>query len=191
MKKSAQERGAINRMLMSHGLGRLEDGAGLMASLGFLVENHEHLRTLFARCEPEERRSMYDALTPYLHFQAHSLDWYIARSAEKAERDQLPTIEADGSLKWPSDKTAPTFGGQSVDTIAKDLADAQTAVNDQLAKYHLTLTCRKCTREESFTGDRKADAVLNARLAGWTYDEIKGDGREICPACPGARVVVN
>ena len=36
---SAQDKSAINRMLMSHGLGRLKHGAGLMSQLGFLVQD--------------------------------------------------------------------------------------------------------------------------------------------------------
>jgi hypothetical protein len=39
--QATQDKSAINRMLMSHGLGRLEDGAGLMSQLGFLVQAHE------------------------------------------------------------------------------------------------------------------------------------------------------
>ena len=61
--QTAQEKSAINRMLMSHGLGRLEDGAGLMSQLGFLVQGHEHLRSVLVRCEPENRSAMYDSLT--------------------------------------------------------------------------------------------------------------------------------
>ena len=39
--QTAQDKSAIDRMLQSHGLGRLEDGAGLMSQLGFLVQDHE------------------------------------------------------------------------------------------------------------------------------------------------------
>ena len=46
--QTTQDKSAINRMLQSHGLGRLEDGAGLMAQLGFLVQDHEHLRFLLS-----------------------------------------------------------------------------------------------------------------------------------------------
>jgi len=40
-----QDKSAINRMLMSHVLGRLEDGAGLISQLGFLVRGREHFRS--------------------------------------------------------------------------------------------------------------------------------------------------
>ena len=66
--RTAEETSAINRMLQSHGLGRLEDGAGLVAQLGYMVMDHEHLRSLLVRCEPENRSAMYDSLTPYLRF---------------------------------------------------------------------------------------------------------------------------
>jgi len=69
--RSAEETSAINRMLQSHGLGRLEDGAGLMSQLGYMVMDHEHLRSLLIRCEPENRSAMYDSassqeMEPYL-----------------------------------------------------------------------------------------------------------------------------
>jgi hypothetical protein len=64
--RTAEETSAINRMLMSHGLRRLEDGARLLSQLGFLVQDHEHLRSLLVRCEPENRSAMYDSLKPYL-----------------------------------------------------------------------------------------------------------------------------
>jgi len=76
--QTAQEKSAINRMLMSHGLGRLEDRAGLMSQLGLLVQDHEHFRSLLARCEPENRSAMYDSLKPYLRFTPKPLDVYIS-----------------------------------------------------------------------------------------------------------------
>jgi hypothetical protein len=56
MMQTAQKKSAINRMLQSHGLATLESGSGLIAQLGFLVQDHEHLRSLLVRCEPENRR---------------------------------------------------------------------------------------------------------------------------------------
>jgi hypothetical protein len=58
--RTTEEHAAINRMLQSHGLGRLEDGAGLISQLGFMVMDHEHLRSLLVRCEPENRSAMYN-----------------------------------------------------------------------------------------------------------------------------------
>jgi len=179
--RSAQEHAAINRMLKSHGLGSLEDGAGLMAQLGFLVQDHEHLRSLLVRCEPENRSAMYDSLRPYPRFQAKPLDVYIAESAEKAARLDLPTIDEKGNVNF-SPSLTPTID-QEVSAIAqKDVAIAQKAVADAMAKWTLTVTCRKCTKAETFSGIRKADALQSVRDAGWVYDSWR-DGSEICPDC--------
>lgn len=178
--RSPQEKSAINRMLMSHQLGRLEEGTGLLAQLGFLVRDHEHLRSLLVRCEPENRSDMYNSLKPYLHFDAQPLDAYIAESARLAEQNQLPTIDKDGDLRWTNH--TPQVGTTDSDA-------AQVAVNQAFAEHTLVLTCRSCTKAETFTGDTKHDAVLNARLAGWVYYEVDGVPREICPECPAIRKV--
>src|SRR5215472_15284644 len=126
-----QDKSAINRMLASHGLGRLEDGAGLMAQLGFLVQDHEHLRSLLARCEPENRSAMYDSLRPYLRFTPKPLDVYIAESAERAARQDLPTIDAAGNVNF---RPTPTY------KLGSDLVAAQVAENEAFAKHTLTVT---------------------------------------------------
>lgn len=167
-----QDRSQLNRILQSHGLGRLEDGAGLMAQLGFLVEDHNHLRDLIAKCDPAERWNMYESLKPYLGFEAHSLDWYVSEAGRMAEAKQLPVMAPDGALK-------PFL----VPQVHSDAAFAQDAINRAFAKEVLTLTCAKCTKVAQFPGDRKIDAVFAARAAGWTYNELNNTGREICPAC--------
>jgi hypothetical protein len=98
--RTTEEHSAINRMLQSHGLGRLEDGAGLISQLGFMVMDHEHLRSLLIRCEPENRSAMYDSLKPYLRFTPKSLDVYIAESAERAANQDLPTIDGAGNINF-------------------------------------------------------------------------------------------
>ena len=173
--RTIQEASAINRMLQSHGLGALEDGAGLISQLGFMVQDHEHLRSLLARCEPENRSAMYDSLKPYLRFAPKPLDVYIAESKELAERQHLPTIDEKGNINFNS-KLTPTLD-QEVAAIA------QKAVTDAVAKWNLTVTCRKCTKYETFSGIRKADAIQAARDAGWVYDST-GEGYEILPGLP-------
>jgi hypothetical protein len=69
-----------------------------MEALGSKIRDHEHFRSLLARCEPRERQSIYDSLKPHLHFSPLPLDVYIARSADLAERKQLPMIREDGSF---------------------------------------------------------------------------------------------
>jgi hypothetical protein len=174
-------------MLGTHGLGQLEDGTGLLAQLGFMVQDHEHLRSLLVRCEPENRSSMYDSLKPYLRFEARPLDSYIAESAQRAEAQKLPTIDAAGNLTWQDKALAPAV---SATTVSPDDGLAQRIVNHALAKHHLVVTCRSCTRQEQFTGDTQADAVLNARLAGWVYYvDANSTEQEICPECPAVRRV--
>jgi hypothetical protein len=178
--RTAEEKSAINRMLQSHGLGRLEDGSGLMSQLGYMVMDHEHLRSLLIRCEPENRSAMYDSLKPYLRFTPKTLDTYIAESAERAANQDLPTIDGAGNIN---------FSPALTPELDPDVAAAQDAVNGAFAKHVLTVTCRSCTKQESFTGDTKYDAIVNARLAGWVYYEIDGQPREICPDCPAVRGV--
>jgi hypothetical protein len=129
---ATQDKSSINRMLVSHGLGRLEDGAGLIAQLGFMVMDHEHLRSLLVRCEPENRSAMCDSLKPYLRFTPKPLDVYIAQSAERAANQDLPTIDAVGNIHF---SPAPTY------EMAPDVAAAQAAVNEAFAKHVLTVTC--------------------------------------------------
>ena len=178
--RTTEEHSAINRMLQSHGLGRLEDGAGLISQLWFLVMDHEHLRSLLVRCEPENRSAMYDSLKPYLRFTPKPLDVYIAESADRAARQDLPTIDSTGNINF-----SPTLTPE----LAPDVAAAQDAVNEAFAKHALTVTCRSCTKQALFTGDTKYDAIVNARLAGWVYYEMDGQPREICPDCPAVRGV--
>ena len=179
--RSQTDHDAINRMLGTHGLGQLEEGPGLLAQLGFLVQDHEHLRSLLVRCEPENRSSMYDSLKPYLRFEARPLDVYIAESARRAEVQKLPTIDVEGHLTWHESALTPAVS---------DTAAAQDVVNQAMAKCQLVVTCRSCTKQAAFTGDTKADAVLNARLAGWVYYvDANGTEQEVCPECPAIRRV--
>lgn len=98
--------------------------------------------------------------------------------------------------------SAPPFKGQTIDVVpvpidvVPSIAEmfhenddfgckkiAQRAVDFAFGEV-LTLTCRKCTRQEQFTGNTKPGAIMNARRAGWTYDELLGNCSEICPECP-------
>lgn len=174
--RPTQEHTAINRMLMSHGLGRLEDGPGLLAQLAYVVQDHEHFRSLLARCEPGERRNMYESMRPYLSFTAKPLDVYMAEAGTSAEARQLPVQAPDGTLQ---PFHAPVV--QSDDYIA------QQAVNKALARVRLVLTCRRCTQQGEFIGDRKVDAVYAARDAGWAVEVADGTGLVICPECLDAK----
>jgi hypothetical protein len=134
---------------------------------------------LLNKCDPAGRRNMYEALKPNLRFEAKPLDVYLADIAIDAEARQLPTVDpSSGQLK--------PFRVAEISGPLSDEAQAQEAVNQAFAKQKLIVTCRSCTRQEQFTGDTKADAVFNARLAGWVYYEKDGVPREICPDCPAS-----
>jgi hypothetical protein len=167
--QSAADRQAINHYLAKHGLGRLGD-PGLLAQLGYLVDDDAEFGRLLNICEPEDRRAMYDALMPNLRFKARPLEDYLREWRETAETRQLPVMNPDG-----------TFRPYQVPEITTEV---QALVEEAVAKYHLILTCRRCTREETFGGTDKYTAVRNAREAGWVYCHGEGSvGFEICPSC--------
>jgi hypothetical protein len=98
MSQDRAEKRRINRILANHNLPSLEAPNGLMEALGSRITDHEHFRSLLARCEPNQRTSMYNALKPHLKFSPLPLDVYIARSAELAECKQLPIVRENGSF---------------------------------------------------------------------------------------------
>jgi hypothetical protein len=169
---SSGERARINRYLGAAGLATLEDPRGLVAQLGFLVEDHEHFKRILIKCEPLERRNLYESLRPHLSFEPKPLDVYVAEAGAAAESQQLPTVDAEGKLH--------AYRVQDIRTIER-------LVDEALSNFHLSVTCRKCTKSATFHGHSKRDAVHNLRQAGWTWDEITGDGLEICPDCPAVR----
>lgn len=190
--RSAAETAAVNNALGRAGLSTLDDPRGLLQQAAFLTQDHDDLRRLINKCEPQHRREMYEALKPHLSFEPKPLDVYIAELGDEAARKQLPTIGPDGHFRpfhVPELQTArlaqaitdQIMGKPATEKTPEEQA-AQDAVDSARAKHTLTVTCRKCTRVAQFHGDRKADAIFNARLAGWGYDSYQG-GAEICPEC--------
>jgi hypothetical protein len=193
------DQAAVNRMLMSRGLGKLND-PGLIPQIGFLVgrviSDHDGFRLLIERCDPAERGAMYEAMRPYLRFEPKPLDVYVAQIGMHAEARRLASIDpVTGELrpfKVPEIKTG-------------ELGVAQAAVERGLAKFHLTLLCRQCTREQTFCGAFKDDCVALARAAGWQHrlterpiaaaDAPAEDAAalvetfqyELCPKCSGSK----
>lgn len=166
-------RSELNRVLQLNGLASMAEPAALCAQIAFMVTGHDHFQSLLNTCEPAERRRMYEALVPNLRFPAKPLDVYLANIAIDAEARQLPVMGEGGKLR---EFRAPE--------VRSDQAIAQDAVREALAKEHLHLVCRKCTKEAVFDGMRKADCVHAARSAGWTYGlDAEGKGRELCPEC--------
>lgn len=187
MARTQQETNVINQTLAAHGLGTLDD-PGVVAQLGYLVVDHEHFRSLLARCEPALRRDMYEALKPHLRFGAHALDWYDARTKERVEARQYPVLAEDGSIqpfRGPAASLRPKLADGGGVGSGSDVDIAQCAVNRAFAAEILVLTCRKCTKQDRFTGDRKIDCVMAARLSGWGYENQKDGAYMICPDCLG------
>jgi hypothetical protein len=175
-----QNRKTINNYLGNRGLSTLDDPQGLVTQLGFLVEDEKHFMQMINKCEPQFRRDMYESLRPHLRFAVRPLDVLIAELGMQAQIEQLPTVDNDGKFR--------AFRIPEIKTQLEDL------VGEAVCRWHLVLTCRKCTLENVFHGGRKADAIQAAREAGWTYNEIAAkdvDGKtisfEVCPKCPASR----
>jgi len=164
-------------LLGRSGLATLDNPQGMVQQLGFLVRDHEHFRALLARCYPEYRWAMYESLRPHLRFEAKPLDVYISEAAQEAERRQLPMVDADGQLH-------PYTPPQAGDQQKRDIEIAQAATDAARARKHLILSCRKCTREETFSGLTKTDCWGQARQAGWQLISDGQGGYEVCPECP-------
>jgi hypothetical protein len=164
------QRFILNRLLSKLELPSLEDAANLVPVLAAQVRDHDHLRALISRCEPEQRWNMYESLRPYLRFKAHELDWYIMEAKAVAEACKLPEWDSEKAA-WVEPKPTP-----EVRTIQK-------AVEETLMSGRLTLTCRKCTFTETFAAgkEHKAYAIEKARDAGWIYDHASKF--EVCPKC--------
>lgn len=166
------ERQQINTFLGRAGFPQLDEPGALMAALAYSIADDNHFRSLLTRCEPEHRPAMYNSLTPNLRFTPKPLDVYLAKAASEAERKQLPVLAPGGALLpfKPVDIESPEY-------VAK------MAWKREHAKFRLTLKCSRCTITEDFYGIQKADAIYDARNIGWAYDEVNGQGREICPKC--------
>lgn len=66
----------LDNKLMSMGLGRLDD-PGLIAQLGYLVQDHSHLGEMVRAVEPEKRSEMFEAIRPHLRFEPWPMDRYL------------------------------------------------------------------------------------------------------------------
>jgi hypothetical protein len=164
--RGRQEHRRINKLLASHGLGRLEDGAGLVAQLAFLVKDHEHFRQLLEASEPAERVSMYDAMTPSLRFPALPLDVYMAETRAIAERKQLPTLEADGSIRpfHPAEiGTAPTVERVYGENGGQDAIYVKLHPSDPRQQFRVGVEdAAQVTDEEAITHCREYGTKLEA-----------------------------
>ena len=149
----------------------------VLARLAPKVRGHKHLETLLTTAPPQLRQVIYNTLKPELKFIPKPLDVYVATAGQMAEREQLPTMDAEGKLH----EFKPASDASSL------VIDAENAIASALAKRTLTLVCSKCTHEEKFHAvgeETNVDVILKARRIGWIYDYTVRPAVEICPACP-------
>lgn len=187
---NAHQKKAVNRLLAQNGLGQLSD-PGLIPQIGFLMgracTTHEHFRDMLNKCEPAERLNMYEAMRPYLRFEAKPLDVYIAEIKLDAEIKQLPTVQPDGSLKpfqtaeIITDPIAAAAAEAERDRKAAELAQANRILAQTVTSKALWLVCARCTKEATFHGVYKSECVDLARAAGWHYSDT--EAVELCPNC--------
>lgn len=170
------ERKTVNNFLGNRGFSTLDSPGDMVRQLAYCVEDDDHFRRLLTKCPPEDRYGMYESMKPYLNFIPKALDVYIAESGSIAEAKQLPTVDESGA-----------FHPHMAPVLESEQFIVQQALEKVLLQCHLRVTCAKCSKYEVFHGARKADAIQAARNEGWSYDELEGKGREICPNCPGGR----
>jgi hypothetical protein len=127
---------------------------------------------------------MYEALRPNLNFKARRFDDYLIELAQEAERLQLPTVTADGSLAAFKPSQA-AFKKPELDAPRTEAQIASAALVAEIAKEHLTVACGLCMREETFHGTDKPEAVKALRKAGWRvgYKGEEQERIEVCSFC--------
>jgi hypothetical protein len=162
MRKLA-ETNAVNRILKAWGLGSLDEPDAVPA-LARMVQDHDHFGEILRACDPQLRKEMYDAMSPNLRFKARSLDWYMIGAKEHAESMQYPTLDAEGNLH--------PFMPPSIGTALAVLAPPEE---------ELIVECSKCKAINFFYGARRVDAIVQAREAGWAYDEA--EKKHLCAEC--------
>lgn len=146
---------------------------GIGAAVAFLadtIRDHKHLETLLTSCSAEERQVLYDGVRAHLKFVPLTLDQYVSRAQNMAEREQLPIMRENGELS--------AFRPGEYESEEYAIAKA-------IATRTLTLTCSKCTKQEDFlgmAGETKVAIIMKARRVGWIYNPATE--KEICPKCP-------
>lgn len=160
----------INRALGKAGLPQLREAASLFSVFAYAIRTDEQFKKLLAKVEPDKRHVCYNALRGKLHFKVRSLEDYMLEIKQDAEREQLPTLSADGTQVIPFSPAR----------------DANTARAEKLvAQKWATLTCYKCTGMQDFPGNTPIEARIAAVKAGWVRDKERDEW--ICPECPAVR----
>ena len=148
------------------------------------IKDHADFERKLSSAPPNLRGVIYETCVPHLPFKAWPLDRYVSSAGNRAEREQLPTVGADG-------KFHPFRAATDVNSLNRLAEDALAA---SLSKRTLIMTCSKCTREQSFLSLEKEtplDVIIRAREVGWVYDYTADPPVEICPSCPTSLRQVN
>jgi len=133
---------------------------GVVETLSWLVEGHQHFTELLRACDPPLRREMYEAMRPHLRFNADPLDAYVATAKAHAEAAELPVMDENGILH-------PYRVG---------------VIETEPASVELWAQCAQCQKEATFAGANLGDAIFTMRTSGWAYDESTAQ-RNLCPEC--------
>lgn len=130
-----------------------------MMGLAQGITDHDKFRRMLVKVEPDKRRSCYETMKHLVPFKVKPLDAYLIQAGEIAEREQQPTIDAEGRLQ---EFKVPEVGNKLID-----------AANKALGTGTATLTCQQCTVQEKFTGETKVAAHIKAVDAGWAFRSEK------------------
>ena len=128
------------------------------------IRDHKDLETKLTSAPPHLREIIYEAVRPFLKFQAKPLDRYVISAKQMAERERLPTMDERGNLH--------------------EFRAVEVGLAAAVATRTLTLTCHKCTREDKFFAigeETNVDVVMKARREGWVYGPLSE--HETCPTC--------
>lgn len=163
----------MSRYLMRHGFGAIDD-KDIFEQLAFMVTSHELFRAVLQKAaeksgNPADRAECYKALAPRLRFKAHPLEWYVSRTAERAE----------ARLRDPQHLRV------------------ERAIEYEAAKLKLVMECGKCLDTQVYpcrtTNQKGRDEALRiARNEGWVLQKLhEGEPGEreieVCPKCPAYR----
>lgn len=74
--KASGSRAEVNEALARTGFCQLND-PDLVHQLAFMVEDHDHFGRVLRKIEPSRRNTAYEAMRPYLRFEAKPLYIYL------------------------------------------------------------------------------------------------------------------
>lgn len=172
----ADDKRQLENQLMVMGLRKLSDRelipqmAQILNAHPGYTDPHAFYMGLLGECEPKQRHDMYYALLPHLKFKPWPLDKYVAMIAE-------PTANVESHEH-------PIEIGKKIIKVGD--TEFELVPQEESEWCFLTLTCKKCTRQEEFGGFTMVAAMQVARNAGWVRDIA--EQKEICPKCPAVRL---